>query len=120
MNAGIDVVTKLGKSGRGRKLLFGQRFGVRWPTGPGLHALSMEMDMNAMRLLVTRVGLRTCSTTVLALVVLYGCRGNSSDGGMGEIVECGRPPMPEGPARALSRLVPAVREGLTMPLDIDT
>ncbi len=41
--------------------------------------------MNAMRI-ATRVGSRTCSATVLALLVLFGCRGNSSDVGMGEVV----------------------------------
>ena len=41
--------------------------------------------MNAVHI-VTRVGLRTCSTTVIALLVLFGCRGNSSDVGMGKVV----------------------------------
>ena len=41
--------------------------------------------MNAIHI-VTRVGLRTCSTTVIALLVLFGCRGNSSDVGMGKVV----------------------------------
>lgn len=44
-----------------------------------------EMGMNPIRR-VTRVGLRMLSTTGIALLVLFGCRCDSSDVGRGEVV----------------------------------